>query len=381
MLDVDDVVADLQIAEIGEECRHLRFLPLRTQRHVRFVKQVACAKDREVRLRQQNTVGNVGLGERRGEHLAREVAGFVRVALPAAGAASQAERNVVLGEDVGQSLDLAGVGSGEENLLAIGNEFLDFIEHRRHGSMEARSRLREKRDRRIIFTAGDAQVLNVGSGKCGDLLPPRIRRQVQIFRADEIADAAAFMHVAHALPEAIELLAQLIRFVEKNRRARKQIEDGAVSSGDGSVELPAGKRRDSAGAHGRFDDFLRSRFSRADDALAREPRMNRAQQLFADRSFGERQKKCLVHRAGRALRGRIEAADRVDLVAEKLDAYWPLGLRRVDVQNAAAQRILAGHFHDIRRAVANRVQMRQQGIGIEGLAAPNRAGQVGVVFG
>ena len=57
----------------------------------------------------------------------------------------------------------------------------------------------------------------------------------------------------------------------------KQIEDGAIGSRDRRVKLPAGKNCHPAGSNGRFDHFLVI----PGDALAREPRMNRAQQ--ADR--------------------------------------------------------------------------------------------------
>ena len=50
VLDVDHVIADLQIAEVGEKRRDLRLLPLRPgQRRFGFVEQIACAEDHEVR--------------------------------------------------------------------------------------------------------------------------------------------------------------------------------------------------------------------------------------------------------------------------------------------------------------------------------------------
>ncbi len=92
VLDVDDVVADLQIAEVGEKRGDFRFLPLRAGGDgVGFVEQIARAEDGEIRVGEQNSVGNVGLGKRSGENVAGEVAGFVGVAFAAAGAAAQAE--------------------------------------------------------------------------------------------------------------------------------------------------------------------------------------------------------------------------------------------------------------------------------------------------
>ena len=92
VLDVDDVIADLQIAKVGKERRHLRLLPLRPRRdRVGLVKQIACAKDREMRFRKEHSIRNVSLGQRGSQHVTREIAGLVRIALAAARAATQAE--------------------------------------------------------------------------------------------------------------------------------------------------------------------------------------------------------------------------------------------------------------------------------------------------
>ena len=75
----------------------------------------------------EHAFGDVGRGERGGEDFSGEVAGFVGVAFASASAAAELEGDVVFGEDVGQALDFADVRDGEENALAIGVEFLDFL--------------------------------------------------------------------------------------------------------------------------------------------------------------------------------------------------------------------------------------------------------------
>ncbi len=87
-------------------------------------------------------------------------------------------------------------------------------------------------------------------------MPPIFRGQVEIFGADEIADAAALVGFCDAGPEAVEFLLELIGFVEQNCGAGNEIEDGAVGSGDRGIKLPAGKNVDAAGADGGFDDFF-----------------------------------------------------------------------------------------------------------------------------
>ena len=141
VLHVDDVVADLQIAEVRKKRRHLRLLPLRPRSHrVRLVEQIPRTEDRKMRVRKHHAIRHVSLGQRGRQHLAGKVTGLVGVALAAARAASQPERHVVFGKDVGQSLDLAGVRHREQHLIALARKLLHFFEHRRNRAMEARSR-------------------------------------------------------------------------------------------------------------------------------------------------------------------------------------------------------------------------------------------------
>ncbi len=62
MLDMHHVIADGEIAKVGEEGRDLRLLPLRMgQRNLRLIEQIARAKEHEVRLRQSDAFRHVGL--------------------------------------------------------------------------------------------------------------------------------------------------------------------------------------------------------------------------------------------------------------------------------------------------------------------------------
>ena len=74
--------------------------------------------------------------------------------------------------------------------------------------------------------------------------------------------------------------------------------------------------------------------------------------------LGERLQHALVQLMNGALRFRIESADGFDFVAEKLDAHG-LGLfGREHIENAAADRVLAGHFHWIAALVADAFEVR-----------------------
>ena len=64
-----------------------------------------------------------------------------------------------------------------------------------------------------------------------------------------------------------------------------------------------------------------------------------------------------------ALRVRVEAADGFDLVAEEVDADGTLHLGRVDVEDAAAQGDLAGHFDHVDAGVADGEEVLDEHVG------------------
>ncbi len=115
---------------------------------VGLVEEITRAEDRKMSLGKDHAVGDIRLGERSGVDFSGEVTGFVGITFAATRAASQAKADVVLGEDVGEPLDFAGVRHREQNLISVARELLDFFQHRGNRAMKAGSRLREKRDGR-----------------------------------------------------------------------------------------------------------------------------------------------------------------------------------------------------------------------------------------
>ena len=107
--------------------------------------------------------------------------------------------------------------------------------------------------------------------------------------------------------------------------------------------------------------------------------MHGGEQVFGDRRFGQRQKLRFVEARLRALRFGVELADGVDLVAEELDAHRAIGLGRVDVEDAAAARELAGHFDQVHLRVADAGQVAGEDFDVEFFAAAHRDGEAGVV--
>ena len=200
----------------------------------------------------------------------------------------------------------------------------------------------EEGDRIFVDIACDAEVLEVCAGKRGCFFPPVVWSDVEIFGPDEIADSAAFVSFGDAGPEAVELLTELVGFVEQDRCAGDEIKDGVVSAGDGSVELPAGEDVEAASADGGFDYFFGTF-----DSFAAEAGVNCAEKMFADWSLGERKKQGFIHRIRGTLGGGVEFADGIGFVAEEFDAQGTVGFGRVDIENAAANGVLAGHLDDV----------------------------------
>ena len=81
----------------------------------------------------------------------------------------------------------------------------------------------------------------------------------------------------------------------------------------------------------------------------------------------------------RALRFGIEFADGLNFVAEELDAHGPVGFGRIDVENSAAARELAGHFDEIHLRVADAGEVRGEDFDVDLFAALERDGEAGVV--
>ncbi len=176
-------------------------------------------------------------------------------------------------------------------------------------------------------------------------------------------------------PGPLEFLLQIVRLIGEHRPVRQQIEQAATLPGDRRIKLPSRKHRDPARAHRLLNYFFVST-----DPFAGKAYMNRAQQIFAHRRLRERQKQGFVQRARGTLRSRIKLADGLDLIAEELDAHGSVSLGRVHIEDPAAQGVLAGHLDHVGRVVAHGVQVLEQRLGVERLAAADRARQVGVVL-
>ena len=143
------------------------------------------------------------------------------------------------------------------------------------------------------------------------------------------------MPLLDLVPPALALVLHHRRLFDKDARrrpaGREQIQQRMRRSSHRRKKLPAGKDRRLARArrnvrlqlHRLFAAFER----RPGEPAARQPRIDRAQHLLRHRNLGQRQQQRFIQRSCCALRLRIELADRLDLVAEEVDAHRALHLR------------------------------------------------------
>ena len=197
--------------------------------------------------------------------------------------------------------------------------------------METRRRLGVEAHRFSRVRARNPQMLHIGARQSVQLRPPLLRRKIKIPWTHQIAHTTSLMRLLDSLPGVIKFLLQRFRFVREHHSLRQQIEQSMVRARNPCIEFPAGENAHAAGMHRLLDDFFR-----ASDALARQAGMDRAQQLVADGSLGQRQQQRLVHWSGGALGRGIKLANGLDFIAKKLDAQRPVGLGRVHIEDPAS---------------------------------------------
>src|ERR1019366_2328230 len=203
--------------------------------------------------------------------------------------------------------------------------------------------------------------------------------KVNVFRANERADAGAIVTLLDLVPPALNLIAHHGGLVNKQHGARQQLEQVALSAGDGREKFPAGKDADTAGSRG-FDGHVVVFVALFRlDALAAKTRMNSGEQMFRDGRFGQRKQLRFIESRLRTLRLGIEFANSFNFIAEELDTHGAVGLRRIDIENASAPRELTGHLDEVHLRVADAGQMRGKHFDVDFFAAAHADGEAGVV--
>ena len=111
-----------------------------------------------------------------------------------------------------------------------------------------------------------------------------------------------------------------------------------------------------------------------------QARIDGGEQVLGDGRFGERQQLRFVEAGLGALGFGVEFADGFNFIAEELDADGTIGFGRVDIENAAAARELAGHFDEVHLRVADAGEVRGEDFDVDFFAALERDGEAGIVI-
>ena len=260
VLDVDDVVADGEVAEVGDEGGRFGLgAGDRAGLHVGVVDKVVGAKEDElacggatVRVAQIEHLDAIRDGSANDDGSAQvsgEIAGLGVDVGAARGLGARAETvgDVILLQQAGEALDLALVGRGDQNAGILLGERVDGLDERGNAAVEALGGPGGEVDLGEIAAVG---VENVDSAKlvefeAGELAQAVVEvpgRDVDILRADERADAGAVVALLDLVPPALALVLDHGRLLDENAcGGAEEIEQGGVGACDGREELPAGK--------------------------------------------------------------------------------------------------------------------------------------------
>ncbi len=381
VLHMHHVVADAEIAEVGDKSRRLRLLQSRARRHVGLVGKVVGAEDDQVRLREDDARRQRRAHDDRHAQVAGHVAGFFEHGVARAGrAAAQPVGNLVLAKNRRQAFHVSLVRRGKHDACLRRHQVLQLLSERGNGAMEPQRGPRRQLDLAqssvLIQHVHRAQLIQIEAHVRVEQGLQNLGAKINVLRAHERADSRALMPLFDFVPPAIDLVADHCRLVDKERASRGEREQRALRTGHGREKLPSWKdahaaRRSSLGRHLLILGL---------DALPAQPSIHRGQQMLGHRRLRQRQQLRLVQSRLRALRLGIEFADGLNLVAKELDAHRTVGFRRVDVQNSAAARKLPRHLDQIHLRVAHAGQVRGQNLDVDLFAALQRDGQPGVVL-
>ena len=196
--------------------------------------------------------------------------------------------------------------------------------------------------------------------------------EVDVFGANEVADAGAVVALLDLVPPALALIFDHGGFFDedagcgglealrRSRRVRLAPATGAKNSQPGKMVASPVRVltwvRSSAGFFAAFEGCTCC-------AGAGEAGVDGGEEFFGDGSFGEGEEQGVVERRAAALGFGVELADGFDLVAEEVDADGAVHLGGVDVEDAAAEGDLAGHFDDVDSGVADGEEVLDEHVG------------------
>ncbi len=258
VFDVDDIVADGEVAEVGDEGRGLGALGLGAGGDVGVVGEIVGAEEDEVGVGKADAGGELRAHDDGDAHVAGEIACFFKHGFAAAvhGAAAEAVRDLVLAQDSGHAFDVALVGGGEDDVRLQFHQLAELLGERGDGAMEAQGGAGVEGD----FAEGGVFVEHVDGAELVEIESEvRIEQALQdfgaeidVFRTDEIADAGALVALLDLVPPAVNLVAHHAGLVDEEDGLGEELEEVVFGARDAGEEFPAGKDADAAGGRG-FD--------------------------------------------------------------------------------------------------------------------------------
>ncbi len=144
MLDVNDVVADGEVAEVGDEGCGFGFARLDARGDVGIIGEIVGSEEDEVLFGDTDAGGDLRAHDNGDAHVSGEMAGFVVEVFAADvhGAAAETIGELIFAQDGRDALDFGLIGSGDEDALLLCNKIADLLDEGGDGAVEAQRRAR-----------------------------------------------------------------------------------------------------------------------------------------------------------------------------------------------------------------------------------------------
>ncbi len=166
-------------------------------------------------------------------------------------AGAEAIGDLILLQETGEAFDFALVGRGEENASFLFDEGVEGVDERGDGAVEALCGPGGEVDFGEVAAVGveDVDCAELVELEAGELVETVVEvpgGEVDVFGADEVADAGAVVALLDLVPPALALVFDHSGLFDEDAGrywsgGAEEVEESEVGAGDGGEELPAGK--------------------------------------------------------------------------------------------------------------------------------------------
>ncbi len=253
MLYVDYVVADTEIAEVGDEGRGLRFFRKRARGYIDFVGEIVGAEDDEIGFGEHDAGSDWRAHDDGHAEIAGHEAGFFKhhVAARLWNAAAKTVGDLVIAQDSGEALDVALMHSSKHDAGFRLHQLFQLLGERGNGAVEAKGGPSGQLDltqRRVFLEhVNRAELIEVQAHVRAERRLQDFGAQINVFRADERTNSGALVTQLDFIPPAVNLIADHAWLIDKERASGQKREQRTLGTGDRRKELPAWEDTDAAG--------------------------------------------------------------------------------------------------------------------------------------